>query len=107
MNNEDMDGAFLGGGAIEHAVKDGEIYLRANQVAQLLGQTGVKMALQAIQDNDPASASTAHFIMIISEKVYELRSELLKREIEASFSFDDLNDFLLSDGQLDLTEDED
>jgi hypothetical protein len=45
-------------------------------------------------------------MMVISEKLYELRSELLKREIEASFSFDDLNDFLLSEGQLDLDEEE-
>lgn len=85
MPNEDMDGEFFGGGAIEHAVVNGEIYLRSDHVASLLSQTGIKMALTAITENDPDTAAAAHLLMTISEKMYELRSELLKREIEKSF----------------------
>lgn len=84
LANEDMDGLFFGGGAIEHVIDGGEIYMRSDQIAQLIGQTGVKMALSAIQQNDPASAATGHMMMIVSEKIYELRSELLKRELEAA-----------------------
>ena len=80
-----MDGAFLGGGAIEHVVSNGEIYLRSDQIARLLGETGIKLGLTAIQENDPDTASAAHLLMTISEQLYLLRSELLKREIEKSF----------------------
>lgn len=84
MANEDMDGVFFGGGAIDHAVEGGEIYLRSDQIASLLAQTGIKMAITSIRANDPPSAATAQFLMIISEKLYQLRSELLKRELEAA-----------------------
>lgn len=94
MANEDMDGTFLGGGALDHVVHDGEIYLRSDQVAQVIGSTGIKMAIAAIQMNDSSSAATAQFLMIVSEKIFELRSELLKREIEAV-----LPDFGLIDPQ--------
>lgn len=82
MANEDMNGLYFGGGAIDHVVTEGDIFLRANQVARLIGSTGVKMAISSLQHNDPAGAGTAQFLMLVSEKIYELRSELLKREIE-------------------------
>jgi hypothetical protein len=78
----DMDGAFLGGGGIDHAIVEGDVYLKAEHLAQLLGQTGVRMGLHAIAMNDSPSGVTAHMILTISEKLYELRSELLKREAE-------------------------
>lgn len=108
--NIDMDGQFLGGGGIDHAIVEGDVYLKAEHLAQLLGQTGVRMGLHAIAVNDSASGVTAHMVLTISEKLYELRSELLKREAEGlvgRMGFDDLNDFLLSDNALDLEENED
>lgn len=92
MPNEDMDGQFLGGGAIDHVIQGGDVYLRADQLATLLSQTGVRMAISALTANDSASATAAHFIMIISTKLAELRSELLKREIESSWSPADFDD---------------
>jgi prophage antirepressor-like protein len=83
--NEDMEGVFLGGGALEHVVSEGEIYLRADQMATLLGQTGTRMALSSIRENSTELAGTANFLIIVSEKLYELRSELLKREAERLF----------------------
>lgn len=93
MNNDDMEGNYFGGGSVMHTVKDGEIYLDSLQVAQVLSQTGIRIALSAIRENNHTNATSAHMIMVIAEKVFELRSELLKRE---------LDDALPDLGELDL-----
>jgi hypothetical protein len=106
--NIDMDGQFLGGGGIDHAIVEGDVFLKAEHLAVLLGQTGLRMGFHAINVNDESSGVTAHMLLTISEKLYELRSELLKREAEGlvgRMGFDDLNDFLLSENALDLDED--
>ena len=108
--NIDMDGQFLGGGGIDHAIVEGDVFLKAEHLAILLGQTGIRMGMHALSLGDAAGGVTAHMLLTISEKLYELRSELLKREAEGlvgRLGFDDLNDFLLSESALDLDEDED
>jgi prophage antirepressor-like protein len=83
---------FLGGGGIDYVIHDGDVFLRANELASLLGHTGVRMTIAAIKGNDTGTATAAHFVMILSEKLFDLRSELLKQEIEAALP--DLSGFM-------------
>lgn len=85
MANEDMDGMFLGGGAIDHVVEDGDIFLSANDLATLFLVTGINWGQIALAYDDIAGAGGAHVLLEVSQKIDELRSELLKREAEALF----------------------
>jgi hypothetical protein len=82
--NDDMPG-FLGGGGLDYVIRDGEVYLHAGHLAGLFGKTGASMGVQAILSDDRAGGNVAHALLLIAEKTEDLRSELLKREIEASF----------------------
>lgn len=83
--NDDMEGNFLGGGALKHVVSGGEIYLNSYQLAGLFVITGEHWMAAAVAHQDPMGAAAAELLMILSEKIDTLRSEILKREIEASF----------------------
>lgn len=82
----------MGGGGLSHIVSGGEIYLNADQLATLFTNVGTRMMAVAAANEDNAGGAAALMMMSMSERLNELRSELLKREIEASFSPDELTE---------------
>lgn len=83
MANEDMDGVFFGGGGIDHLFKDGNLFLRADQMIMLFTTVGLKLGVSAIQLNEESTAGGAHMLLTIAQQLDILNSELLKREAEA------------------------
>lgn len=86
--NEDMAGLFLGGGSIKHTVVGGDVYFNADDLFRLFWTTGNAMGQIALQENDASTASMAYALIHLAAKTRELKSELLKREIEASYNAD-------------------
>lgn len=78
------DANILGGGGLGYVVDGGEIYIKAEHLASLFSQTGAAMGIQAITTDCQATGAVAHALMLVAEKTDALRSELLRREAEAS-----------------------
>lgn len=77
---------ILGGGGLGYLVQGGEIYLKAEDLSSLFGYTGARMGIQAITNGNPVDGAVAHALLLIAEKTDALRSELLRKEAEASFT---------------------
>lgn len=88
VNNDDMEGRFLGGGGIGHVLVGGDIYLSADDLATLFFVIGSRWGLTALESSDMAGAGGAHTLIALAERVDTLRSELLKREVEDIFTSD-------------------
>lgn len=80
-----MDGAYFGGGALDHVVSGGEVYVNLEQLAIMFLTTGINNVQKAQETGSVVNAVLAHALTDISEHMDNLRMELLKREIEASF----------------------
>jgi hypothetical protein len=117
MDNSDMDGAYFGGGELEYVVQDGEIYVNLDQLSAMFLATA-NHNLGPAQDGEFVSVVLVHALSSMAEDMDRLRSELLKREIEASFKLDDfetstfemidfglLNDMTSGEEELDSTRD--
>lgn len=86
MDNSDMEGSFLGGGEIAHVMHDGEVYLSADHLSQLLFNAAYREIEYQKQTGNQEGGLLVQWNLILSEKLADLRSELMKREIEASFN---------------------
>lgn len=84
--NEDMAGKYLGGGMLKFAVKDGEIYLHSQQIAQILYNVASSLYNSGIEAGSKESLVGAQLIAYMSNEFTMLRSELLKREAEKLFN---------------------
>jgi hypothetical protein len=85
-----MDGNFIGGGGLSHIVSGGRIFVDSEELTTLFFITGARMARRAHDTQSRDRAIIASVFSDIAEKFDELRMELLKREIEASFTPDEL-----------------
>jgi hypothetical protein len=78
------ENSILGGGGLGYVIQGGHVYIKADDLAGLLGQTGASMGIQSITTGDKLSGAVAHALLLVSEKTDALSSYILKEEAEAS-----------------------
>lgn len=85
--NSDMNGNFFGGGGVEYAVVDGDIYLKAETLSIIFENVAL-FGWKRYAEGATGYEYVAPVMGMMSGQLAELRSELLRQEAQYLFDME-------------------